>query len=138
MAQINAYLYLDGTCREAMTFYKECLGGELTIMTVGESPMAAQLPPNAKNLVMHAMLRSGPLTLLASDSIGGAKLVAGTTVSLMLNCTSEEEIQSAFSKLSAGGKVGHPLKQEFWGATYGDFTDRFGVRWMLNYEKPKA
>jgi PhnB protein len=138
MAQINAYLYFDGTCREAMTFYKECLGGELKIMTVGESPMAAQLPPNAKNLVMHAMLRSGPLTLLASDSIGGAKLVAGTTVSLMLACSSEEEIQSAFSRLSAGGKVGHPLKQEFWGATFGDFTDRFGVRWMMNFEKPKA
>ena len=138
MAQISPYLYFDGTCREAMAFYKECLGGELRVMTVGESPAAGQMPPEARDKVMHAMLKSGALTLLASDNIGGIKLVAGTTVSLMLTCESAEEIQSAFAKPSAGGKVGHPLKPEFWGATFGDLTDRFGVRWMLNFEKPRA
>ena len=40
MAQLNAYLRFNGKCREAMTFYQACLGGELTIQTVGESPMA--------------------------------------------------------------------------------------------------
>ena len=56
---------------------------------------------------------------------------------LLINCTSEAEINSLFSKLSAGGKVVHPLKEEFWGSIYGDFHDKFGVRWMMNWDKPK-
>jgi PhnB protein len=44
MAQINSYLTFSGNCREAMTFYKECLGGELAFQTVGESPLSDQMP----------------------------------------------------------------------------------------------
>ncbi len=138
MAEINAYLAFDGNCREAMTFYKDCLGGELFIQTVGETPMAAQLPPSAQKSVMHAKLSSGPLTLFASDMVSDEGAVQGNTVSLMLYCGSEEEIRTLFSKLSKGGKVGQPLADQFWGSIYGDFTDKFGMRWMLNYDKPKA
>lgn len=55
-----------------------------------------------------------------------------------LVCDSEEELRAYFGKLSAGGKVNQAVKQEFWGAMYGDLTDKFGMRWMLNYEKPRA
>jgi PhnB protein len=75
---------------------------------------------------------------MASDMMGKDKLVRGNAVSLLLNCSSKEEIETWFSKLSAGGKVGHPLKEEFWGSVFGDFTDEFGMRWMLNWDKPKA
>jgi PhnB protein len=34
MTEINPYLNFNGSCREAMNFYKECLGGELTLMAV--------------------------------------------------------------------------------------------------------
>ena len=40
-----------------------------------------------------------------------------------------------FSKLSEGGKVSHELRQEFWGATFGVLTDKYGIRWMLNYDE---
>jgi PhnB protein len=42
MTQINAYLTLNGNCREAMTFYKECLGGELTMQAVEDSPIRVE------------------------------------------------------------------------------------------------
>ena len=47
MAQLNPYLNFPGNCRLAMEFYRECLGGELFLQTVGEMPeMAVQMPPD--------------------------------------------------------------------------------------------
>ena len=44
MAKLNPYLNFNNQCREAMNFYKECLGGELFFQTVGELPaMAAKM-----------------------------------------------------------------------------------------------
>jgi PhnB protein len=138
MATINAYLTFDGDCREAMTFYRDCLGADLKLMTVGESPVAAQLPVGTHSMIMHAALTKGPLTLMASDMMEqGAALSRGNSMCLMLYCSSEEEIRSYFAKLSAGGKVMTELKVEFWGSMYGDVVDKFGTRWMLNYDQPK-
>jgi PhnB protein len=138
MATINAYLAFDGNCREAMTFYRDCLGGELSLMTVGESQVAAQMPKETQGSIMHAALTKAGLTLMASDTMGNFALVRGNTVSLMLYCQTEEEIRASFSKLSVGGTVNTELKEEFWGSIYGDITDKFGIRWMFNYDKPKA
>jgi PhnB protein len=137
--QINAYLAFNfnGNCSEAMTFYKECLGGELALQKVGETPAAKEMPPATYDKIMHAALTNGPMLLYASDMMGTGGVVQGNTITLMINCSSEEEIKRLFNKLSAGGKVGHPLKEEFWGSIYGDFSDKFGMRWMLNWDKPK-
>ncbi len=136
-AQINAYLYFNGNCKEAMTFYQECLGGALSLMTVGETPVAEQMP-EAKDKIMHAnLMREGVLLLMASDNIMGTTKT-GSQIELSLNCTSESELNSFFSKLSEGGKVSHPVSKEFWGALFGQFTDKFGIAWMLTYDEKFA
>jgi PhnB protein len=135
MTQINAYLNFNGNCRDAMNFYKECLGGELALQTVEGSPIEAQCPPAIKNQVLHASLMKDAILLMGSDMVGPDGFIKGNTMSLSLNCSSEEEINSFFSTLSAGGQIIHPLRVEFWGAIFGVFTDKFGVRWMLNYDK---
>lgn len=137
MPQLIPYLTFGGNCRDAMTFYKQALGGDLVVQTVGESPMAKQMPPEAHKNVMHSTLTNGAMNLYASDQMGAEAVNQGNTVTLLINCTSEAEINALFSKLSVGGKVTHPLKEEFWGSVYGDFQDRFGVRWMMNWDKPK-
>ncbi|MGA2479137.1 MAG: VOC family protein [Spirochaetia bacterium] len=137
MTGIAAYLTFEGNCREAMTFYKDCLGGDLALQSVGETPAAAQFPPEAKNKIMHAALTNGPITLYASDNLGNGSSATGNNFSLCINCSSEAEVKKLFSKLSVGGKVGHPLEEQFWGAIFGDFTDKFGIRWMTNWDKPK-
>jgi len=137
MTQISAYLHFNGNCREAMTFYQGCLGGKLALQTVGESPMAARMPAEAQKQILHAALTSGGITLMASDMIGQEGVTKGNNISLSLVCSSREEIESLFSKLSAGGKVSHPLKEEFFG-THGNLTDKYGINWMFTYEKPKA
>lgn len=138
MASINPYLTFAGTCREAMSFYRDCLDAELSIMTVGESPAAAQMPKESHGMVMHALLKKGALTLMASDMVGPGDLRRGNDIALMLYCSTEEEIRTFFPKLAAGGTINTDLREEFWGAVYGDITDKFGLRWMLNYDKPGA
>jgi PhnB protein len=101
------------------------------MQTVGETPVAGQMPPEAQNKIMHASLTKDSLALMASDMMGEDGLVKGNTISLLL-------IETWFSKLSKGGKVDHPLKEEFWGSVFGDLTGKFGMLWMLNWDKPKA
>jgi PhnB protein len=78
MAQLNPYIFFAGNCRDAMTFYQECLGGELLIQTVGESPMASQMPPEAHNGVLHAALQGGGMTIMASDNVDGSAVNVGS------------------------------------------------------------
>ena len=135
MATLNPYLSFEGDCKAAMEFYRDCFGGTLRIMTVGESPMAASMPAAMHPQVMHANLETTGITIMASDMLDGTKLRIGNSMALMLQCGSEEEIRRLFNALSRGGTANTPVKVEFWGAMYGDLTDKFGVRWMLNFEK---
>ena len=93
MTQINSYLTFNGNCREAMTFYKECLGGELTFQTVGESPLSNKMPKKMKDCIVHSTLTKSTLILMGSDMVNEKGLIRGNSVSLSLSCTSEEEIK---------------------------------------------
>ncbi|MEP7285186.1 MAG: VOC family protein [Chloroflexota bacterium] len=132
MAQLVPYLAFEGNCREAMTFYADCLGGKLTIQTFGEAPMAAGMPKEAQQNVMHSSLEKDGFMLMGADMMEPATSVHNNTVSLCLVCSSKDETETLFSKLSAGGNVTHPLKEEFFG-TFGDFTDKYGFSWMVQY-----
>lgn len=133
--RINVYLTFKGNCEEAMNFYKECLGGVLTIHRVNGSAIETHCPPEIKDQIMHANLIKDNLVLMGSDMLWPGDLVNGNSVTLSLNCSSEEEINEFFSKLAEGGQITDPLKDQFWGALFGTLTDKFGVKWMLNYDK---
>jgi PhnB protein len=138
MAQITPYVNFDGNCRDAMTFYKECLGGELALNVVGDSPGASQMPADSRDKIMHASLTgagSKDVVLMASDWMGGGQRVNGNSITLSIPCTSADQINTLFANLSSGGKVTIPLADQFWGATFGALTDQFGINWMLNYDK---
>jgi PhnB protein len=135
MTQISSYLTFNGNCREAMAFYQECLGGELSVQTIGESPLADKMPAQMRDSVLHSTLSKGALQITASDMVAEQGLIKGNAVSLMLNCSSEEEINLFYTNLSEGGEATHPLENSFWGALFGDLTDRYGNHWLLHYDK---
>jgi len=130
MAQINPYLVFNGNCREAMVFYQACLGGELTLQTVADSPMASQWPADVQENILHATLLKGNLVLLASDMGGPGDMVTGNTIFLSLTCSSQQEIKTFFTGLAAGGQVTRPL-HDFFAGTIGAITDKFGMNWLL-------
>ena len=135
MAQINSYLTFNGNCREAMTYYKECLGGELSFQTIGESPLSEKMPHKMKECILHSTLINSSHIIMATDCVREEGLIKGKSVSLCLNCSSEKEIKSLYEKLSAGWKANHPLENTFWGALFGDLTDKYGNHWLLNYTR---
>jgi PhnB protein len=137
-SQLVPYLTFGGNCREAMTFYQQCLGGELQLHPFAEAPMVEQMPAELRQGIMHASLTTDSLVLMASDSNQLQPITPGDAITLSLNCNSREEIQERFSRLSAGGRVTMPLEDTFWNATFGMFTDKFGLPWMLNFDHAPA
>lgn len=135
MRTINSYLIFNGNCREAMTFYKKCLGGELSFQTIGESPLSETMPARMKKCILHSVLTNKDLVLMGSDIVCEKGLLKGNAVSLVLNCTNEKDIRECYKKLSQGGEPTHPLENTFWNALFGGLIDKYGNTWMLNYNR---
>jgi len=131
MKNLNIYINFGGRAQEALSFYKECLGGEITSMrTYADGPM--EVPEEQKNRVMHAEFKSEGIFMMVSDGNPNMPLVHGNQTNLSLNLDNLEEGKKIFANLSEGGKVMMPFSKQFWGAQFGMFVDKFGVNWMVN------
>jgi PhnB protein len=137
MKEINPYINFNGKCREAMTFYQECFGGEINLMEVKDSPLARESAVE-KDKIFHSslMINDSPV-IMGSDMQEQYGYIKGNNIALGVTCTSEEDIRTLFEKLSINGKVSKPLKVEFWGGIFGSVEDRFGIIWFLNFDKSK-
>jgi len=133
--KIQPYLFFDGRCEEAIEFYRTTIGAEVEmLMHFKDSPEGTQpcadgtVPPPDK--VMHASLRVGETSILASDgeSKGNPKFEG---FSLTLECDDEEEAEKKFAALSEGGQVMMPLTQTFFSPKFGMTSDKFGINWMI-------
>ncbi len=131
MTTLTPYLLFDGNCRQAMEFYKSCLGGELTQLLVKDSPVKDTMPASEHEKILNARLVSENLDLSASDWLRPDRArVPGNTVCLYLRAATFQELRAVFARLSEGGIVTDPLKEMFFGV-YGALNDQFGVRWMF-------
>jgi PhnB protein len=93
--------------------------------------------PQAKDLVMHSVLKKEGFTIMASDILEQGNLIEGNNISLIIIGISKEEIETYYSKLLVGGKINHVLKEEFFGI-YGDLIDKFGINWMFEADKTET
>jgi PhnB protein len=133
MAQLDSYLFFDGTCAEAMRFYERTLGGKIEMMmTHAQSPMGAQASPGNANRIMHARLVIDGHALMASDAMAGHPYEGMKGFSLALNYQTVAEARKAFDALANGGKVTVPMEKTFWAEAFGMLVDRFGTPWMVN------
>jgi len=129
--RFHAYLNFDGSCAEAMRFYAELLGGELEIITFGESPMADQVSESLADRVLHAALKIGDEMLMASDAPPEYyRAAAGIYVSISIGDVPEG--RRIFDALAEGGSVEMPFQQTFWSPGFGSVVDRWGTPWMVN------
>ncbi|MBV8617827.1 MAG: VOC family protein [Curvibacter sp.] len=134
---MQPYLSFNGNCAEALAFYAECLGGQIVMkLSYGESPAAAQTPPDQKDLIMHARLQARGFTLMGSDMPPDRPFEAYKGFQLSVPVTDPEEGRRVFEALAQGGQVAMPFEATFWSPGFGMLTDRFGVTWMVNTESP--
>ncbi|MES2779515.1 MAG: VOC family protein [Bacteroidota bacterium] len=129
------YLTFAGNCKEAMTFYQQCLGGTLSFATLDESPVAENLSAAEGKYVLLAQLRHSMLTILATDIVPDEGLIQGNNVSVYLTCNNVQQLQQLYAALSEGGIQTQPVHQTFFGEWFGNLTDRFGMPWLL-YHSP--
>ncbi len=133
--ELMPYLQFQGDCEEALIFYKDILNGQIEIASRYDNP-AMNVPADFKNKILHARFKFGEYTLFASD-VMPKKLDESViaNVSLSLGFHDEKKAQVVFNRLSQGGKINIPFKKQFWGDWHGNFSDRFGIRWMINYSE---
>lgn len=126
---LNPYVSFDGNAREAMEFYQSVLGGELQVMTFGESGM----PGPGSDKVMHAQLTSeAGYTIMASDMPPGMEHKPGQNISISISGDDAERLRGYWQALSEGAEVTMPLEQQMWGDEFGALVDRFGINWMVD------
>jgi PhnB protein len=135
-SMIAAYLTFNGTTEEAFKFYKSVLGGELTsVQRFGDTPHGEHMPDSDKKKIMHITLESEQGTIMGNDHMDFmGPFQAGNNFSLSVHPKTEEEAKKLFEGLSQGGNVIMPLDKVFWGAYFGMLVDKFGIKWMVNYQ----
>ena len=136
--RLNPYLTFNGNAREAMEFYRDVLGGELTINTFGEYGAPEGTNPDG---VMHAFLEtSDGFVLMASDRMPGGSAVSGDNIMISISGYNDQadKMRGFFQALSEGGEVVTPLEKQMWGDEYGQLNDKFGITWMVDFGEPQA
>jgi PhnB protein len=130
-SRLNPYISFRDNARQAMEFYRDVFGGNLSVNTFGESGGAQGTPEADK--IMHAQLETDRgFTLMASDTPAEMPYDPGNNISISLSGDDADDLRGYWAKLSDGGTVTMPLEKQMWGDEFGMCQDRFGIPWMVN------
>jgi PhnB protein len=129
--KLNPYISFKDNAREAMEFYRDVFGGELTMSTFAEFGMNED--ESERNKIMHAQLETpNGLTLMGADTPDQMEYNEGSRITVSLSGENDTELRGYWDRLSGDGTVVMPLEQAPWGDSFGMCADRFGVNWMIN------
>lgn len=129
--KVEPYLSFEGRCEDAINFYKTAIGAEVVMMMrFKESPDQSMMTPGTGDKIMHATLRIGDSTVMASDGqcIGKANFEG---ISLSLTPDNDGDAKELFNALADGGHIHMPLTKTFFASSFGMVADKFGVQWMV-------
>ena len=133
---LNPYIGFDGNARQAMEFYKDVFGGELTVNTFGEF---GTQDSRDTDKIMHSQLETDRgFTLMASDTPSGMERTPGDNITISLSGEDGGELRGYWEKLSDGGNVTMPMEKQMWGDEFGMCIDRFGIGWMVNVTQAQS
>ena len=125
------YLHFPGTAKEALTFYHGVFGGELFLNTYGDF----NRDDGPADAIAHGILR-GAVSLFAADVAPGQAAFQSSGLMFSLLGTSDPEtLRAWFDRLAEGGTVVDDLQERAWGATDGQVLDRYGLHWLVGFEK---
>ncbi len=138
MLRCTPFLLFDGNCAEAMTFYHQCLGGDLTLTRLGDTTMKDQFPKEKYNRMINVHLVSGNLEISATDWMASPTFdpIQGNTFAIFVMGGAYEELKTVFDKLAEGAE-----KERFQElhnlpfGLYGQFYDKYGVQWIFKGDR---
>jgi PhnB protein len=133
----NPYLAFNNQCREAFEFYEKCLGGKIVAMIpYGDTPAREHMPASTGARIMHARIVLGDQVLMGCDAHPEMPYDGIRGCDVAVQVKTPDEAERLFAALSEGGTVQMPIGETFWSLRFAMLTDRFGVPWMINCEKP--
>ena len=138
MLRATPFLLFDGNCAEAMTFYHQCLGGDVTLTKLGDTPMKDQFPLEKHGRIINAYIKSGDIEISATDWMASPQLepIQGNTTAIFIIAQTYDELKGVFDKLAvdARNESFQDLHEMPFGS-YGQLYDKYGVQWIFKGEK---
>jgi PhnB protein len=128
--RVEPYLYFNGRCEEAVEFYQRAIGANIIALARFKDNPGSQAQAGAENKVMHAELRIGDTSVLASDGQSQAP-INFQGFSLSLATEKDADAERLFTALSDGGRVQVPLMSTPFASRFGMVADQFGVLWTI-------
>ena len=134
--QTNPYIFFTGDCEAAFKFYEDRLGAKiLTMMKHAGTPAEGHVPAEWGEKIIHGRIQLGDTVVMASDvPPGQSEKTQGFRLSLSFDKPADAD--RAFNALVESGSVQMPIAKTFFAERFCMLTDRFGVPWMINCEKP--
>ena len=122
MQKITPHLWFDKQAREAAEFYVSLLPGS----RINNLTKLAGTPSGDCDLVSFALAGQPFLAISA-----GPYFKFNPSVSFHIRCSTREEVDAIWERLSPGGKVLMPLDTYPFSARYGWVEDRYGLSWQV-------
>jgi len=136
--QTSPHLHFKGNCIEAFRFYADTFGGEIEMaMTYGESPAAEHTAADFRDKIIHARINLNGPRLMGCDA-PAERYTKPQGFNVLAQVPTPADAERIFATLAQDGRVDMPIQETFWAHRFGMCTDRFGIPWMVNCEKPQA
>lgn len=133
--QLNTYIFFDGNCEEAFTFYRQVLGGSIgRLVRYRDMGPSSQTPPDWDDKIMHMRLDVGDRSLMASDAPPG-RFGQSAGYYVQLSVPTPAEAERVYTALTDGGRVKMELQETMWSKAFAMIVDRYGIPWMINCDK---
>lgn len=128
MKKVTPFLMFEGQAEEAINYYTSIFKDSEIICLAhygaGE--------PGKENEVSQAVFSINGQEFLCMDSTIQHAFTFTPSISLFVECDSEDEIDQAYAKLLEGGKALMPIGNYGFSKKFGWVQDKFGVSWQLN------
>jgi PhnB protein len=133
--KFTPYVMFYGDCAEAFAFYAGVLDAKIVReLRFSQAPAGTPMPPNFDpDKIMHACLEKDGFRLMGGDMNqprpeGAAPPVYWVSISV----ATVAEAQRVTAELSEGGQIFMPRGETFFSRQFAMFSDRFGMRWMVD------
>ncbi len=140
MARINPHINFNGNAEEAFNFYKSIFGGEFSNITRFKDIASDEFPISEREAdkIMNIALPVYKSHVLMGNDVPegmGRTNENENRSKIMISTESREEADILFHGLSEGGKIEIAMTDNPWGSYFGMFRDKYGIEWMVDFEK---
>jgi predicted 3-demethylubiquinone-9 3-methyltransferase (glyoxalase superfamily) len=129
MQKITPHLWFDKNAEEAVNFYTSVFKNSKVLETSRYTEAGQEIHGMTPGTVMSQEFELDGYRMLAIN--GGPVFKITPAISFFVNCSTPEEVDEYWNKLSEGGTAMMPLGEYPFSKKYGWTSDKFGLSWQI-------